>query len=373
MRNSPHPLSVHLGMAAAHVNGMQGYSTKPDVQITQADVIEMVRGIKMYQDHPFTPDKLPVTTIWKDGGISVNKPSIEEGEAAAVRGTPLLIVPSLINRGNILDISKEQSMLRWLRHNGIDAYLLDWGDMDSVEERAMDMDALIQDKLQKSIQSVSKLTGEKIDVMGYCMGGTLLVSGYPCFKDHIRRMVLLAAPWDFHVEPSDLYKNVRVLSSLVLPEIRQRGVLPADWMQSLFIAVDPKGSSQKFIRFSLMDQSSLEAKLFVSVEDWLNDGVDLPGNVAQECIERWFVGNELFLNKSKMIKSCDKLSDLDVLVIASENDAIIPYESALGVTSALSGARNVKVITPVCGHIGLIIGSKAKESVWKPVLNWLKS
>lgn len=370
MRNSPHPLSVHLGMVAANLSGIQRCATKRPAAISQSDAIAVVRGIKMYQDHPFVPKSLSVNTIWNDGSVSVNSPIMDRSAVVKRSEFPLLIVPSLINQGNILDISEEKSMLRWLNFNGIDAYLLDWGSLSCERDKGIDIDILIQEKLYNAIQSVSKKTGKKVDVMGYCMGGTLLVAGYPYINDHIRRMVLLAAPWDFQVGSYELSKNVRIWSASVMPEIEKRGVLPAEWMQTLFITLDPNGSTQKFIRFASMDQNSSEAKLFVSVEDWLNNGVDLPGNIAQHCIKEWFVNNTLAKDQAEIIGNCTKASDLDVLIIASRNDALVPYESALSVKNAFVGV-NIDVVTPVCGHIGLIVGSNAKEGVWKPMFDWL--
>ena len=373
MRKGPHPLPVHLGMAAANMKGIQDYASNFPASLTQLDAVEMVRGIKMYQEHAFTPKELPLETIWQEGGTSVKRPIMAQGSREDGGGSPLLIIPSLINKTNILDISEEQSMLRWFNMHGIDAYMLDWGDFSDDQEQDIGMEVLIQGKLIKSIQAVSKKTGKSVDVAGYCMGGVLLLAGYAQAQGHIRRMVLLASPWDFHIGSSALARNVRIWSPTVLPIVKDRGCLPAEWVQALFASLDPKGSAQKFIKFASMDQSSSEARLFVSVEDWLNDGVDLPGNIAQHCIQDWFVDNKPALGQWSVAGENIDIGDIrsDVLIIASENDQLVPYDCALSVKNSLSSA-NIDVITPTCGHIGLIVGRQAKEAVWRPMLDWLK-
>lgn len=373
MRKGPHPLPVHLGIAAANMKGIQDYASNFPASLTQSDAVEMVRGIKMYQEHDFTPKELPLETIWQESDTSVKRPIMAQNNRIDSDACPLLIIPSLINKANILDISEEQSMLRWFSAHGIDAYVLDWGDFSSVKEKEIDMEALIQEKLTKSIQAVSKNTGKSVDVAGYCMGGVLLLAGYVHAQDHIRRMVLLASPWDFHIGASSLARNVRIWSPTVLPIVKEKGCLPAEWVQALFASLDPKGSAKKFIKFASMDQSSSEAKLFVSVEDWLNDGVDLPGNIAQHCIQDWFVDNKPALGQWSVVGKNIDIGDIraDVLIIASKKDMLVPYDCALSIKNSLTRA-NVSVISPTCGHIGLIVGRQAKDAVWHPMLDWLK-
>ncbi|PCJ99870.1 MAG: hypothetical protein COA45_03375 [Zetaproteobacteria bacterium] len=374
MRKGPHPLLVHLGMAAINMKGIQEYASSFSGALTQTDAVNMVRGMKMYQAHEFIAEEMPVDVIWQEGGMSVKSPVMLQAITPSENSVPLLIVPSLINKANILDISEEQSMLRWFNQHGIDTYMLDWGDLKCPQEKSINIEALIQDMLPKAIQAVSKKTGKKVDVVGYCMGGVLLLAGYHYAQDHIRRMVLLASPWDFHTGSSPLARNVRIWSPMVLPVVRDRGCLPAEWVQALFASLDTKGSAQKFIRFASMDQSSSEAELFVSVEDWLNDGVDLPANIAQHCIQDWFVKNDLASGTWFVAGRNVDLSKINtqILIIASKNDMLVPYDCALSVECSLSIA-DVDVISPTCGHIGLIVGRHAKKSVWQPMLDWLKN
>ena len=372
MRKGPHPLPVHLGMAAINMEGIEAFASNFSHKLAQNDAIEMVRGIQLYQEHSYNPEALPLEEVWCHGGVRIQAPVMDD-KCVETEQPPLLLVPSLINKANILDIAPEKSLLRWLNQNGIQAYLLDWGDFSHETEKDIDISSLIEEKLCPAIQEVSKMAGQPIDVFGYCMGGTLLIPAYSHAKVHIRRMILLAAPWDFKTGSSSLARNVRIWSPAVSPVVRQRGCLPSSWVQALFASLDPKGSAQKFIRFASMDQMSSEAKLFVSVEDWLNDGVDLPGNIARHCIDDWFMGNKLALEEWSVGDDHINMADIDadILIMASHGDQLVPFDCAMAIKESLVNAR-VDTIEHDCGHIGLIVGRNAIENVWQPMLRWLQ-
>ena len=370
MRSGPHPLPVHLGMIAANMSGIHNYASSFSHSISEHDAVQMMRGIQMYQKHPFIPEELPTRTIWSEGGVSIKAPVLK-AEHKYISDTPLLLVPSLINKANILDISEERSMLRWFNQMGIETYLLDWGDFTQDAEGNIDINALIGEVLCNAIQSVAEIHGGPIDVLGYCMGGTLLLPAYCLAPDHIRRMTLLATPWDFKTKPSPLARNVRIWSPQIMPVIEGGGCLPSEWVAALFASLDPNGSAQKFIRFASMDQSSVGAKLFVAVEDWLNNGVDIPAKIAQHCIQEWFIGNKLSEGNlhigGKHINTTE--IDADILIVASKSDRLVPFKCAANIQKNL-GSASFDIIELDCGHVGLIVGSKTIETVWQPIFDW---
>ena len=364
-----HPLSVHLGMVAAHMHSTDSYTSQFNPSLNEHDAVEIIRGIQMYQAHSFSPASLPTETVWREGDSCIKNPVFSE-VAHIEDGYPLLLVPSLINKANILDLCEARSMLRWFNQHGVKTYLLDWGEPD----HNMDMDGLVREKLCGAIQAVLNMEGKPVDVLGYCMGGTLSLLSAAFAAAHIRRMALLAAPWDFKDDAFIFGRNVRLWSNFVLPVIEERGHLPSEWIQALFASFDPDGSAQKFMRFANMDQESDEAKLFVAVEDWLNDGVDLPRHIAQDCIQDWFIGNKLASGEYVIGEHVfdPAMIDKDVLVLASRKDRLVPFDCAMNVQQSLSAAR-VNTVELNCGHVGLIVGRDAVETVWRPVLEWLES
>ncbi len=379
MRKGLHPLAVHLGMAAAKTEAMQEYVSSFKHDYSQEQLIEMMRGIKLYQDHIYEPCRLETKEIWRSGSVRILEP-VMQGDCSGVSNIkPLLLVPSLINKSYILDLSEQRSMLRWFRKNGVNAYLLDWGDLvNDKTSRDIDMNELIEVKLCGAIKALSENNSQQIDVLGYCMGGTLLVAAYGLASDFINRMIFLAVPWDFSVRSSkninSLSGAVRLWSPLVLPLIREKGFLPSSYVQALFASLGEGETVRKFIKFASMDQKSDEANFFVSVEDWLNDDVDIPKNIAISSIEDWFIKNATF-NKEWII--CNRRIDAadiksDILIVASFSDCLVPYNCAMALKDQITMAK-CNVIEPKIGHIGLIVGNRAVDEVWTPMLEWLKS
>ena len=56
------------------------------------------------------------------------------------------------------------------------------------------------------------------------------------------------------------------------------------------------------------------------------------------------------------------------LVVVPAKDKLVPPVSALALAERLPRAE---VLQPDLGHIGLLVGSKAPEAVWRPVREWL--
>lgn len=375
MRKGPHPLPVHMGMIAANMKGIEDYTQQFQSRIDEADAVEMIRGIQLYQSHPYEPPILPTMTLWSSYGASVQQPiEVSRNDVSSPIKAPLLLVPSLINKSNILDLTQDKSMLRWFHAQGHDVYLLDWGDLTSQEVVNFNVEDLISHILSEAIRCVSKTHGSKVNVLGYCMGGTLLMGAARMMQAHLNSMVLLAAPWDFHAKSSTLARNVRLWSPSVLPVINERGALPAQWVQALFASLNPEGAAHKFMKFASMDQDGSGAKLFVSVEDWLNDGVDIPKNIAHDCIQKWFVRNETMQQQWCVDGHVVKPDHVEcpVFVAASKKDGLVSYESAMNIINEASHAQFERL--PLnCGHIGLIVGRDAVDDVWLPIHQWLLS
>ena len=110
----------------------------------------------------------------------------------------MLVVPSLINRWEVLDLTAEKSLLRAMAAAGLRPYLVDWGTPDD-EERRFDSTAYVA-RLERALGFVAKRARRAPAVMGYCMGGTLTVALAARRPRRVAGLALLAAPWDFHAD-----------------------------------------------------------------------------------------------------------------------------------------------------------------------------
>jgi polyhydroxyalkanoate synthase len=355
------PLPVHVALANAAIVKMEARG-----QDGKALVADMLRGIKLYQDHPYHRPQNRMPVVWRGGTARLYHCAARKPVAAA------LIVPSMINRAHILDLLPDKSFTRWLAAQGIDVYLLDWGDPADDDAAAATMDDIILNRLIPAIDAAAEQAGRKIPLfgIGYCMGGTLLAAA-AARTDKFAGVAFLASPWDFHAGDRVLQNHILAGTPSAMQRMATRPSLPVDWIQSVFAAVNEDRTVHKFANFAAMNQYSREAELFVAVEDWLNDGLDLPAAPARVCITEWY-GENRPARGEWMVggKVVDPVAiTVPSLVVAPSRDRLVPADSALALARRLPQAA---VLNPDIGHIGMMTGRGA-EGVWGRVATWIKT
>src|SRR5262249_13639989 len=114
-------------------------------------------------------------------------------------GRSVLVIPSLINRAYILDLSPEKSLLRFLASQGLRPLLIDWGRPDA-PERGFTLTDYIAGRLEAAAAAAVEIVGGPLGVVGYCMGGLLALALAQRCPRVVKALALLATPWDFHAE-----------------------------------------------------------------------------------------------------------------------------------------------------------------------------
>jgi polyhydroxyalkanoate synthase len=284
-------------------------------------------------------------------------------------GLPILMVPSLVNRAYILDLSAERSFLRHLARCGFRPLLLDWG-LPRGAELHLTMADQILSRAQAALDAALDLTGERPILLGYCMGGLLAAALARARHRDLAGLALLATPWDFHAEAfSPVLFAERVLP--LTASVAGLGFAPVELLQAFFAQLDPLRVVEKFQRFAEMPAHSARARLFVAVEDWLNDGVPLAGPVAQECLWHWYAENRPARGHWAPGGVAVRPEELDLpaFVAIPRRDRIVPAASAEPLAAGLPGAT---VIRPAAGHVSMVIGDAAPAELWRPFTDWLR-
>jgi polyhydroxyalkanoate synthase len=87
---------------------------------------------------------------------------------------PLLIIPPWINKYYILDLRPNNSFIKWAVEQGHTVFVVSWINPDKRHAEKAFEDYLSEGTLA-ALDAIEKATGEReINVIGYCLGGTLL-------------------------------------------------------------------------------------------------------------------------------------------------------------------------------------------------------
>lgn len=308
-----------------------------------------MRGLKAYQDAPREERGAPMPVAAQVGRARLR----DYGGG----GLPVVFVPSLINPPFVLDLAPHNSLLRWMAGQGVRPLLLDWG-TPSPEERTLGIAGHVEGLLLPLIEAL----GERPALVGYCLGGTMAAAAAALRPVH--GLALIAAPWRFSGFPESARADMAVLWEAARSTCETLGYLPMEILQSAFWRLDPGRTVAKYERFGTLDPESAEARSFVALEDWANGGAPLTFEAGREAFEdlfaadlpgdgRWHVGGRAI-----------DLAELacPLLDIVSTNDRIVPAATATGLP------RRVEL---GAGHVGMVVGSRAREQLWQPLAAWL--
>lgn len=319
-------------------------------------------GLERYRHHPYRRDLTDPPVPWQEGSTRL----LDFGGT----GTPVLFVPSLVNRGYILDLSSRKSLLRWLAARGLRPLLLDWG-APGGQERGFTLTDVIAGRLGRAVAAARQvLGGARPALVGYCMGGDLALAAALRQPDDFACFVALATPWDFHADDAAGARRTAAALPVFEPALHLLGALPVDALQTLFAQLDSLLALKKFTRFATLPPDAPEVEEFVALEDWLNDGIPLPAAVARECLEGWYGRNDPAAGRWCVDGQPVRPQDLRLpaLVVVPARDRIVPPGSATALASAIPGAD---CWTPPLGHIGMIVSATAEAALWAPLRDWL--
>lgn len=328
----------------------------------------LLAGIAAYQAHPYRRDVSDPPAVWRAGAAQL----LDYGATAPdlpADAPPVLMVPSLINRGYILDLSSDCSFARFLAGSGVRPYLLDWG-TPGPEERAFTLTDYVAGHLADALDRVTGAAGGPATVLGYCMGGTLALALAQLHPARVRRLALLAAPWDFHAGAASRVASLPAVAHACSWQIESWGELPVDTLQALFATLDPMLAVRKFTRFAALAPDSVAARAFVALEDWINDGVPLAAHVARECLFGWYGGNTPAAGRWRIAGRPVRPSRVTcpTLAVIPGQDRIVPPDSARAAADAIPGCET---LTPTLGHIGMIASARARRDLWPRLAAWL--
>ncbi|TPG38631.1 alpha/beta fold hydrolase [Sphingomonas koreensis] len=273
-------------------------------------------------------------------------------------GRPVVFVPSLINPPFILDLAEDRSLLRWLAGEDFRPLLVDWGTPTPV-----DRDLDITDHVEQLLLPLLATLDQPPVLIGYCLGGTMALAAASAMP--VAGLGLLAAPWHFGGFGVGARREIASLWASAKPACETMGLVPMEVLQSGFWKLDPGRTIAKYESYADLDPDSAAARTFVTLEDWANAGAPLTyaaGAQLFDFFEQDMTGRGAWHVAGRIVDPA--ALPCATVDFVSRSDRIVPAASAARLPDTrLLGA----------GHVGMIVGGRAREQLWEPLAGWLSA
>lgn len=341
----PHPLSLFLAMA---------------IRLTAGDrerLKTVLRGVRRYQEAPL-PEPMPEAPVVARRG-TVNLRLI----GGPQNGPPIVVVPSLINAAVVLDLAPGRSLVRYLAGRGNRVFMIDWGPLGRGERR-LGLAGLVTQRLLPLVRALDRPP----HLLGYCLGGTLTLAAARLLGDGARSLGLLAAPWHYSGYSDEARSHALGMWGVIRPVAQRLGAMPVSMLNPMFWSLDEEAVVEKYARLADYPPEDPHVGWFAAVEDWTNSGAPLSRASARDLFLHGYGADTIGQGRWKVGGIPVRPEDLACPVVdfVARNDRIVPPSARI----RLSSADKFEVGS---GHVGMIVGRQAQQSLWEPLSNWFAS
>ncbi|WP_122088396.1 class III poly(R)-hydroxyalkanoic acid synthase subunit PhaC [Halalkalicoccus subterraneus] len=295
-----------------------------------------------------------------------------ESQTDEQHDVPILIVYALINKPYILDLQPDRSVIRTLLENGFDVYMIDWNE-PSTMDASLTLEDYVERYTDNCVDVVRERSGQdSINLLGYCMGGTMSVMYAALHPEKVRNLGLMAAGLCFtgtggvleQWGDEEYYSPEAVTDAF--------GNVPADFLDIGFATMDPV---QNFLTKYVQLYDNIEDEEFVEnfarMEQWIGDGIDVAGAAYEQFLTDIYQENKLAENELYLGEKHIDLSEIDMplLQIMGEYDHLIPPEASKPFNDLVASEDTTTMEFPT-GHIGLSVSSRSHAELWPSVCEW---
>jgi polyhydroxyalkanoate synthase len=270
---------------------------------------------------------------------------------------PLLIIPPWINKYYILDLRPNNSLVRWAVAQGHTVFMISWVNPD---ERLADrgFDDYMREGVLDALDAVWQATGEHdCNVIGYCLGGTLLATTLAWMTargdDRIKTATFFVTLTDFE-EAGELRVFIDEEQLRALEEkMQKRGYLEGSEMATTFNMLRANDLIWSFVVNNyLLGNEPFPFDLLY----WNSDATRMPARMHSFYLRRMYQQN--LLAKPGGITIDGVSIDLSRITtpayfISTRDDHIAPWKSTYRGTQLLSGEK--RFVLAGSGHIAGVV------------------
>ena len=285
---------------------------------------------------------------------------------AKVFRRPLLIVPPWINKFYVLDLQPRNSFLRWAVAQGHTVFVVSWVNPDGRLRNKRFDDYMLEGPLA-ALDAIEKATSARtVNVVGYCIGGTLLACAlaYMAAKGdrRVRSATFLTTLVDF-TEPGDLkvFIDRRQLANLDRGMAR-KGYLDGRQMSHVFTLLRANDLIwSTVVRRYLLGQKPAAFDLLY----WNADSTRMPAMMHGFYLRRMYLENKLAEPGGIVLDGVPidlRKIEVPTYLVATEEDHIVPWRGAFAATGLYKGP--IRFVLAASGHIAGVVNPPDRRKYW---------
>jgi len=275
---------------------------------------------------------------------------------------PLLFIPPWINKYYILDMQPHNSLIKFLVDSGFTVFVISWKNPDASME-----DTTFEDYLRvgplSALDIVKEITGsQKVNAVGYCIGGTLLSMALPYLlakrDETVHSATFFVSLLDFS-EVGDISVFIdEPQIAYIEGQMMERGYLDSRAMATMF----------NMLRANDLIWSNVVNNYLLGKEPpafdllyWNADGTRMTRAAHSFYLRNTYLENNL-VKPGKIVLNGVPI-DLkhirqDIYAVGTQQDHIVPWKSAWQISQLASG--KVRFALGGSGHIAGIINPPSK-------------
>lgn len=281
-----------------------------------------------------------------------------------VHKTPVLIIPPWINKYYILDLRPGNSFVEWLVAEGHTVFIISWVN-PSPNLAKKEFADYMDDGVLSALDEIEKITNEKsTNVVGYCLGGTLLATTIAFLAQNkdskrIKSATFLTTMIDFeHAGDMKLFLDDAQLDALDAM-MEKRGILDGKEMQRTFSLMRSNDLIWSFVVNNyLMGREPFPFDLLY----WNDDCTNMPAAMHRFYLRNMYRDNKLVEKGGITIKG----TKIDITKIktpchfvSTKEDHIAPWVATFAGAKMLK--ENAKFTLAASGHIAGVVNPPHKN------------